>query len=74
MLALCGLVGTLLLGVLPIPSWFVHGNSIGRLLAREAIVWCCALAVLLWLTFVERLPLSATVSADRHGQGSYSEF
>lgn len=59
LLALCGLIGALLLGVLPIPGWFVHGNSIGRLLAREAIVWCCALAVLLWLTFVERLPLSA---------------
>jgi uncharacterized protein len=59
MLALCGLIGALLLGVLPIPSWLVHGDSIGRLLAREAIVWCCALAVLLWLTFAERLPLSS---------------
>jgi uncharacterized protein len=58
-LALCGLVGALLLGVLPISSWLVHGDSIGRLLAREAIAWCFALAVLLWLTFVERLPLSS---------------
>jgi len=58
-LALCGLAGALLLGVLPIPGWIVHGDSIGRLLAREAIVWCCALAVLLWLTLVERLPLSS---------------
>ena len=58
-LALCGLAGALLLGVLPISDWVVHGNWIGQLLAREAIVWCCALAVLLWLTFVERLPLSS---------------
>ena len=58
-LALCGLAGALLLGVLPIRDWVVHGSSIGKLLAREAIWWCCALAVLLWLTFVERLPLSS---------------
>jgi uncharacterized protein len=58
-LALCGLAGALALGVLPISSWLVHGNSIGRLLAREAIVWCCALAILLWLTLAERLPLSS---------------
>jgi uncharacterized protein len=59
MLALCGLLGALLLGVLPISSWLVHGDSIGSLLAREAIVWCSALAVLLWLRLVERLPLSS---------------
>jgi membrane protease YdiL (CAAX protease family) len=53
------LAGDLVLGVLPISSWLVHGNSIGQLLAREAIVWCSALAVLLWLVFVERLPLSS---------------
>jgi uncharacterized protein len=58
-LALCGLAGALLLGVLPIPGWIVHGHSIGRLLAREAVVWCCALAVLFWLTLVERQPLSS---------------
>jgi membrane protease YdiL (CAAX protease family) len=58
-LALCGLAGALLLGVLPIADWVVNGDSIGRLLTREVIVWCCALAILLWLTFVERLPLSS---------------
>jgi uncharacterized protein len=58
-LALCGLVGAVLLGVLPIPGWLVHGDSIGQLLAREAIVWCYALAILLWLTLAERLPLSS---------------
>jgi uncharacterized protein len=57
-LALCGLAGALLLDLLPISS-LVHGHSIGRLLARDTIVWCCALAVILWLTFAERLPLSS---------------
>jgi uncharacterized protein len=59
MLSVCGLAIAVLLGVLPISGWIVHGNSIGQLLAREAIVWCCALVVLLWLIFVERLPLSS---------------
>jgi uncharacterized protein len=58
-LAVCGLAVALLLGLLPISDRVVHGNSIGQLLAREAIVWCCALVVLLWLTLVERLPLSS---------------
>jgi uncharacterized protein len=58
-LALCGLVLTLASGALPISSWLIHGNSIGRLLARDAIVWACAVIILLWLTCVERLPLSS---------------
>jgi len=57
--ALCGLAGALALGVLPISTWLIHGDSIGSLLAREAISWCSALAILLWLTLVERLPLSS---------------
>jgi uncharacterized protein len=57
-LALCGLAIVLLLDLLPISS-LVHGNSIGRLLARDAIVWCSAAAVLLWLTLAEQLPLSS---------------
>jgi uncharacterized protein len=59
LLALCGLVGALLLGDLPISNWLVHGDSIGELLAREGIVWCGALAILFWLTLAERLPLSS---------------
>jgi uncharacterized protein len=55
-LALCGLVGALVFDLLPIPNWLVHGNSIGRLLAREGIFWAYALAILLWLTLAERLP------------------
>lgn len=58
-LALCGLLFTLAFGVLPIPTWLIHGDSIGHLLARDAIVWCCAVIILLWLTLVERLPLSS---------------
>jgi uncharacterized protein len=58
-LGLCGLAGTLAFVVLPISDWVVHGNSIGRLLAREGIFWGCAVAILLWLTLAERLPLSS---------------
>jgi uncharacterized protein len=58
-LALCGLAAALAFAVLPIPTWFVHGNSIGRLLARDAIVWGFAMILLLWLTLAERLPLSS---------------
>lgn len=58
-LALCGLLLTLTFGVLPIPSWLIHSDSIGHLLARDAMVWCSAIIVLLWLTLVERLPLSS---------------
>ena len=58
-LALCGLLLTLAFGLLPIGSWLIHGNSIGQLLARDAIVWGCAVIILLWLTLVERLPLSS---------------
>src|SRR5258708_30579947 len=58
LVARCGLAGALALGLLPISTWLIHGDSIGRLLAREAIWWCCALAILLWLTLIQRLPLS----------------
>src|ERR1700744_3888067 len=54
-----GFLGALLLGVLPISHWFVHGDSMSAMLAREAIWWCIALAILLWLTQIERLPLSS---------------
>jgi membrane protease YdiL (CAAX protease family) len=56
-LALCGLAGAFAFTLLPISNWLVHGDSIGEMLAREAIWWCYALAILLWLTFAERLPL-----------------
>lgn len=59
MLALSGLTVALLVGVLPISDWVVHGDSNGRLLAREAVVWCGTLVVLVWLTLVERLPLTS---------------
>src|SRR5260370_22539864 len=59
LVARCGLAGALALGLLPISTWLIHGDSIGRLLAREAIWWCCALAILLLLTLIERLPLSS---------------
>ncbi len=57
--ALGGLIGGLVFGVLPIPDWLAPGNSMPAMLAREAIVWCLALAILLWVTLVENAPLSS---------------
>jgi hypothetical protein len=57
--AFCGLAGALAFGVLPISHWFISGDSMAEMLAREAIWWCFALAILLWLKFAERLPLSS---------------
>jgi uncharacterized protein len=58
-LALCGLAATLAFDLFPIPNWLVHGDSIGRLVTREGIYWAFTLAVLLWLTLAERLPLKS---------------
>jgi uncharacterized protein len=58
-LALCGLAAALAFDLLPIPNWLVHGSSIGRLLAREGIFWGYTLAILLWLTLAEQLPLKS---------------
>jgi membrane protease YdiL (CAAX protease family) len=58
-LALCGLMGALAFGLLPIATWLVQGDSLGKMLAREAIWWCFAAAILLWLTLAERLPPSS---------------
>lgn len=57
--AVCGLIGALVFGVLPISHWLVHGDTIAEMLTREAIIWGFALAILLWLTSVEHLPLSS---------------
>jgi uncharacterized protein len=57
--ALCGLAGVLAFAVFPIPDWLVPGDSIGRLLAREAVVWGFTAIVLLWLRYAERLPFSS---------------
>jgi membrane protease YdiL (CAAX protease family) len=57
--ALCGLAGALIFGLLPISHWLVPGDSIAEMLAREAIWWCFALVILLWLTLAERLPISS---------------
>ena len=57
-LALCGLAGALAFAVFPMPDSFVHGD-LGHLLAGEAVVWGFTAIVLLWLRYVERLPLSS---------------
>jgi membrane protease YdiL (CAAX protease family) len=57
--AFCGLVGALVFGLLPISHWLVPGDSLVDMLQREAIWWGFTLAILLWLTFAERLPLSS---------------
>lgn len=58
-LALCGLAGVLAFAVFPMPDWLVHGDSMGHLLAGEAVVWGFTAIVLLWLRYAERLPLSS---------------
>ena len=58
-LAGCGLAATLIFSLLPVSRWIAPGDSIGALLSREAVWWIYAAAVLLWLAFVERLPLSS---------------
>lgn len=59
MLALCGVAGVLAFTLLPISKWLIRGDSIGEMLAREAVWWCSALTILLWLIFAEQLPLSS---------------
>ena len=59
LLAGCGLAATLIFALLPIGRWIAPGDSIQALLCREAFWWIFAAAVLVWLTFVERLPLSS---------------
>jgi hypothetical protein len=56
-LALCGLAGVLAFAVFPIPDSLGHGDSMGHLLAGEAVVWGFTALVLLWLRYAERLPL-----------------
>lgn len=58
-LAVCGLAGAVAFGLLPVSGWLIPGDSMAEMLGREAIWWCLALAILLWLTLAERLPLSS---------------
>jgi membrane protease YdiL (CAAX protease family) len=57
--AVFGLIGALVFGILPISHWLVRGDTVAEMLARETIFWCFALAILLWLTLVEHMPLSS---------------
>ncbi|HWE53609.1 MAG TPA: CPBP family intramembrane glutamic endopeptidase [Bryobacteraceae bacterium] len=57
--ALCGLAGVLAFAVFPMPDWIVHGNSMGQLLAGEAVYWGFTAIVLLWLRYAEGLPFSS---------------
>ena len=58
-LAGCGLAATLIFALLPIGRWIAPGDSIGALLSREVFWWIFAAGVLIWLAFVERLPLAS---------------
>jgi membrane protease YdiL (CAAX protease family) len=58
-LALYGLAAVVVLPLMPIGRWIAPGNSIPALLCREFIWWFYAAAVLFWLVFVERLPVSS---------------
>ena len=59
LLAGCGLAATLIFALLPIGRWIAPGDSIQALLCREAFWWIFAAGVLIWLAFVERLPLTS---------------
>jgi membrane protease YdiL (CAAX protease family) len=58
-LTACGLTATIIFSLLPLGRWIAPGDSIRGLLTREAIWWIYAAAVLIWLTVVERRPLSS---------------
>jgi uncharacterized protein len=57
--ALGGLVAAIVIPLLPIGSHIAPGNTMRALLIRETIWWGYAAAILLWLHFAEKLPLSS---------------
>ncbi|MGA7859081.1 MAG: type II CAAX endopeptidase family protein [Terracidiphilus sp.] len=59
LLALGGLAAAVTMPLIPIGRWVAPGAPIPNLLSREAVWWVYAAAVLIWLGFVERLPLSS---------------
>lgn len=56
---IAGLAGALFFCLAPIARWAAPGEGMSRMLEREAVWWFCAAAVLAWLRFGERLPLSS---------------
>jgi membrane protease YdiL (CAAX protease family) len=44
---------------LPLAGWLVPGNSIAATIAREAVYWFMALAIVAYVLFVERRPLAS---------------
>jgi membrane protease YdiL (CAAX protease family) len=57
--AMAGLAAALILGLAPVAHWIAPGQAIAGMLAREAVWWASAAAILAWLRFGERLPLSS---------------
>ena len=57
--ALVGLIAALILPLLPIGKWIAPGDLMPALLIREAMWWFYAAAVIGWLHFAERLPVSS---------------
>ena len=55
--AAVGLCLAVLFGVVPFATWIAPGKSTLELLAHEAVWWGYALILLLWLRYVEHLPL-----------------
>lgn len=56
--ALFGLAGVIVLPLLPVGKWVAPGDSMRALMIRESVWWFYAAAVVAWLHFAERLPLS----------------
>lgn len=57
--AAIGLAAAVVLPLLPMGKGITQGASLGVLLGHEAVWWSYAAAVLLWLHFGEKLPLSS---------------
>jgi membrane protease YdiL (CAAX protease family) len=57
--AAMGLCLALIFGLAPITKWIASGKTTPRLLAQEAIWWCFALILVLWLRYIEHLPLAS---------------
>jgi membrane protease YdiL (CAAX protease family) len=57
--SLIGLILVIFVPLLPVGKWLAPSDTIPQLLVHEAVWWSYAIAVLLWLHFVERRPLDS---------------
>ena len=55
--AVGGLLVALVAPLIPVGHWIAPGGTLGAMLAREAVWWFYAVALLVWLLKAEKLPL-----------------